>query len=452
MISFIFIVVNYATQIHPNHFNHPDAKGHIIFNIKTDNNMKVNVYKISRVASEEQVNHWLTEESGISPDNPVKLSSMFHAYFGDDNLVSVDDNGDACLGLFHRAEICLKSTFCLKPSITTIRLPLLWGGDYVIDVFEHTSSADCIYSEQTIFDAPEYDGQSRNIFQAHNLISASSFPLTVDFADEVSYWWAQSQGVSKSERSWSKMMTNAFLSAPLNGQILEFGVASGRSLAFLAQLASQIPEWYNETLVGFDSFQGLPVPWGRYDAKLFDMGGIPPPVLFNYNNIDLKFGYFNETLQTVDRSRPISFLHIDSDLYESALEVLEGVACLLAPGTIIVFDEFFNLQGTYGKDNVSWWRTGEYRALQEISQKFQIKWEPLGYYFEQAVPVRIVEIHDNENCRDNSEIDRTAAEFSEQTRALEALEKFAAHYGKPQRFEDKRQGFDYLRNLVSRAL
>ena len=53
---------------------------------------------------------------------------------------------------------------------------------------------------------------------------------------------------------------------------------------------------------------------------------------------------------------PVSLLHVDGDLYSSAVTVLEHVGPRLVPGSVVVFDEFFNFPG---------WEQHEFRAWQE---------------------------------------------------------------------------------------
>ena len=58
----------------------------------------------------------------------------------------------------------------------------------------------------------------------------------------------------------------------------------------------------------------------------------------------------------VEHPGPVSLLHVDGDLYSSAVTVLEHVGPRLVPGSVVVFDEFFNFPG---------WEQHEFRAWQE---------------------------------------------------------------------------------------
>nr|WP_232807281.1 class I SAM-dependent methyltransferase [Geodermatophilus chilensis] len=54
---------------------------------------------------------------------------------------------------------------------------------------------------------------------------------------------------------------------------------------------------------------------------------------------------------------PVSFLHVDANLYSSARTVLAHVGPRLRPGTVILFDEYFNYAG---------WEEHEHRAWREF--------------------------------------------------------------------------------------
>lgn len=80
---------------------------------------------------------------------------------------------------------------------------------------------------------------------------------------------------------------------------------------------------------------------------------------------------------------PVGLLHVDCDLYSSTKIVLELVGPRLRPGSIVVFDEFFNYPA---------WRDGEYRAWTEYVEKTGISFEYVGYsYVDEQVVVRIGE-------------------------------------------------------------
>lgn len=159
----------------------------------------------------------------------------------------------------------------------------------------------------------------------------------------------------------------------IDGHKLEFGVASGRTIRHWARL------WPNDTIHGFDSFEGLPETWlwnirrGHFAQQL---PRVPA-------NVQLHQGWFDQTLPNrVEHQGPVAFLHIDSDLYSSANYVLNTLAQRIVPGTVIVFDEYFNFPG---------WQQDEFRAWREFVAKHRVEYEYLGFVSShQEVAVRVV--------------------------------------------------------------
>lgn len=125
--------------------------------------------------------------------------------------------------------------------------------------------------------------------------------------------------------------------APSNGLILEFGVGGGDSIR---QIAAQTA---GRTVHGFDSFEGLPEDWaGRHEERgHYSLGGTPPDVPAN---VILHRGLFDATLPGFLEAHdgPCALIHVDCDLYSSARFVLETLTPRITPGTVILFDEYFN--------------------------------------------------------------------------------------------------------------
>ena len=68
---------------------------------------------------------------------------------------------------------------------------------------------------------------------------------------------------------------------------LEFGVASGHTINYISKFT-------NDTVYGFDSFEGLPEKWrDGFDKGAFTRNGEFPNV---NTNVQLIKGWFNETL------------------------------------------------------------------------------------------------------------------------------------------------------------
>jgi predicted O-methyltransferase YrrM len=151
--------------------------------------------------------------------------------------------------------------------------------------------------------------------------------------------------------------------APENGLFLEFGVAAGQTLNLIASLKP------DKTVYGFDSFKGLPDNWRRHWRKGSFAQTSLPKIL---DNCELIVGLFENTLPAFihKKREPIAFIHIDCDLYASTKTALTHCAPYIGPGTIILFDEFFNYAG---------WKQHEYRAWQEFCHDHNIKAHPIGF-------------------------------------------------------------------------
>ena len=160
----------------------------------------------------------------------------------------------------------------------------------------------------------------------------------------------------------TQVLDQSIAAVSINGLYLEFGVFMGGTINHIAR---QI----NHTIHGFDSFQGLPEKWGSMPAGQFNRQGEPPQVL---DNVKLHIGWFDQTLPPFLAQHPeqVAFLHIDCDLYSSARAVLWGLAERIVPGTIIVFDEYFNYP---------YWREHEYKAFEEFVAEFQLGYEYINY-------------------------------------------------------------------------
>jgi len=159
------------------------------------------------------------------------------------------------------------------------------------------------------------------------------------------------------------LLDQAIDAASVEGLYLEFGVYTGTTINHIAGRIG-------ETIHGFDAFEGLPEDWGGVPAGKFSLKGKPPTDL--RDNVELHVGWFDQTLPDFlhEHPEPVALLHVDCDLYSSAKIVLWGLAERIVPGTVIVFDEYFNYPG---------WREHEYKAFNEFVSEFQLNFEYLGY-------------------------------------------------------------------------
>jgi hypothetical protein len=187
----------------------------------------------------------------------------------------------------------------------------------------------------------------------------------------------------------------------IEGDILEFGVSVGKSLGLLAQLLKENlalwqytePACLTRRIGGFDSFQGLPEDgqihprWGKGAFATNYLHGHPSlaygePItpesireLFRICDLaepELLVGLFSDTIKEAipERFQKVALLHIDSDLYQSAKQVLTLVEPILQDGTLICFDDYFMYRGNPNK--------GEARAFREFLDEHPA-WQAIPY-------------------------------------------------------------------------
>jgi len=167
---------------------------------------------------------------------------------------------------------------------------------------------------------------------------------------------------SKNFESDLDLLTHAMEIRPKDGVILEFGVASGRTINHIASLTEK-------TVYGFDTFGGLPETWRTgFEKGCFKQENLP----LVKENVKLIKGLFSETLEDFLQSNvsSISLIHIDCDLYQGTKDIFNKLGSLINPGTVIVFDEYFNYPG---------WEEHEYKAFQEFinSSKYSYKYDSI---------------------------------------------------------------------------
>ena len=143
---------------------------------------------------------------------------------------------------------------------------------------------------------------------------------------------------------------------------LEFGVGRGNSL-----------RWWTENNInpksvfwGFDTYEGLPEKYGTYDVGTFSLHGNFPDI--SDSRIQFIKGLFQDTLlNTIPKIgfEKKTIVHIDGDLYSSALFSLSILYPYLKKGDLIIFDEFVV-------------PLHEFRAFDDFLKSFYLKLEPIG--------------------------------------------------------------------------
>ena len=147
-----------------------------------------------------------------------------------------------------------------------------------------------------------------------------------------------------------------------DGMVLEFGVWKGKSLRIIAKILIK-PS--TDSIL----FKVCPKTGAPEFRQARSLCKTRPRVSANTK---LVVGWFSETLGPFLAEHPglIKFLHIDCDLYSSAREVLEKCAERLRPGSIIVFDEYFNYPN---------WQEGEFKAFQETVARHRLSYRYIAY-------------------------------------------------------------------------
>lgn len=172
-------------------------------------------------------------------------------------------------------------------------------------------------------------------------------------------------------------LEHALALAPSGGMALEFGVYRGGTLRTIAAHRG------DGRVAGFDTFTGLPEHWrAGFPAGAFsdvgEPGGVP-----DVPGAELVVGLFDDTVHEFLAAHPgsVDFLHVDSDLYSSAVTVLEAVGPRLRAGSIVLFDEFLNFPE---------WEQHEARAWWEYCRKHSVRYTHVCYTHDnEQVAVRI---------------------------------------------------------------
>ena len=150
-----------------------------------------------------------------------------------------------------------------------------------------------------------------------------------------------------------------------DGLYMEFGVATGNTLGEIAKSAP-----VEKIVYGFDSFQGLPGDWSGHieTAGAFKQNPFPKVP----SNATLVPGLFSDTLPSfiTNNDGPVSFVHIDCDLYSSTATILNNIGSRFQAGTMVLFDEYFNYPG---------WKLHEHKAWVEFSEKTGTQYTYIGF-------------------------------------------------------------------------
>jgi len=164
----------------------------------------------------------------------------------------------------------------------------------------------------------------------------------------------------------------------LPGDYAEFGVYKGRTARFMSHFVFRSA---SRLLHLFDSFEGLPEDWvGHWKKGHFDLKGKIPE--FDPNITRIYKGWFRDTVPPFAEAleQPLAFIHMDADLYQSTRDVLDPLNGKIAPGTVILFDEYVMQE-----------QDDEHRALWDWAERYGRKFEYLWRTRHVQVAVRITQ-------------------------------------------------------------
>ena len=180
----------------------------------------------------------------------------------------------------------------------------------------------------------------------------------------------------------------------VEGDIIEFGTAWGATAQVIAmtlsiacpQLGRVLPKFYLA-----DSFEGLPKATSEIDARsphVLDGSWKPGSckvlsrdqlvaIVRQYlppENIVVLEGWFADTVPTIPDKTKFAIVHIDGDLYQSAIDALDGLFArdLVSDGCVILFDDW--------NCNRASPKFGERRAWAEMVEKHKIVSSDCGDY------------------------------------------------------------------------
>lgn len=194
--------------------------------------------------------------------------------------------------------------------------------------------------------------------------------------DSLEYLYSLDENIVRERHGWGCATSIPLAVGEIEsftGDWAEFGVNIGISTRMLLAL---LPK--RTSLHLFDSFKGLPEDWKFHSERTYLKGhyALPEeerPKFGESRQIKWHVGLFKDTVPTFveEYPQPLAFIHIDCDLYSSTKDVLMNINPLVRRGTVILFDELYNY-------NKNYWKEQEYKALMEYVKKHNRRFEYLG--------------------------------------------------------------------------
>lgn len=185
-------------------------------------------------------------------------------------------------------------------------------------------------------------------------------------------------------------------SAQVEGDIVEFGTGQGITASIIAKSLVQYErkpyeEFGMKNFYLFDSFAGLPSISDPSDLDMIHVksniwsegackGLTKDELMLLLNNwlpsVRLKIfdGWFDKTIKNIEKRVIFSMVHIDCDLYKSAIDVLNYLFAHhhISKGAILLFDDW-NCNAASNDHGVR-------KAWAEMSRKYDVKFSDCGPY------------------------------------------------------------------------
>jgi hypothetical protein len=175
----------------------------------------------------------------------------------------------------------------------------------------------------------------------------------------------------------------------VEGDIAEFGCQSGRTATVIA--ATMKMSRSTKTLHLFDSFQGMPESvhsadvdnvhvksgvWAKGELKGLNAEQLRRRCerYLPGDSVRIYEGWFSETLRKIPEPAKFAMLHIDCDLYQSTIDVLDFLfrGRRVSEGAVIFFDDWDCNRASNSH--------GERKAWREICERYRVNASDAGGY------------------------------------------------------------------------
>jgi predicted O-methyltransferase YrrM len=171
--------------------------------------------------------------------------------------------------------------------------------------------------------------------------------------------WAEASGRITYPTRGQVLELAVQIARPVPGHIMDFGVYQGYSTRIIRDELWRAKIWdrrqRRKRIYACDSFQGLTETYERLPAGNFATA-VP-----KLRQVRIVEGYFEQSLTPALAAEvgQVSLAHLDADLYGSTVCVLNWLTPLLAPGSLLLFDEFYGEDPAEARAFTEWLdRTG----------------------------------------------------------------------------------------------